>query len=140
MNKIHQLIHKCDNQDLGKLLVRLAIGIVFINAGWLKIQNIEFVVAFFSTLGFPAFCAYLVAYLEFIGGIAFVLGIFARYFGIALAITMLVAMFKVHWVNGYSIANNGYEYVFLLFLGSVAIVTLGSGRFSLARFFRKNSQ
>ena len=137
MNPIHQLMHRLHNPDLGLLFIRLALGVVFINSGWAKVTNLEGVVGFFATLGLPAFLAYLVAYVEFLGGIAFVLGILVRYFGLLTAIIMAVAICKVHWANGFNPADGGYGYVLVFLLASLAIVTMGAGSYSLARLFRK---
>ena len=137
MNPIHQLMHRLHNPDLGLLFIRLALGVVFINSGWAKVTNLEGVVGFFATLGLPAFLAYLVAYVEFLGGIAFVLGILVRYFGLLTAIIMAVAIVKVHWANGFNPADGGYGYVLVFLLASLAIVTMGAGSYSLARLFRK---
>ncbi len=133
-----EFMKKLHNADLGILLIRVALGIVFIYAGWFKLNNMEMVIGGFASMGFATWLAYLVAYVEFLGGIALVLGIFVRYVGILLAIVMLVAMIKVHIPNGYSLANNGYEYVLLLMLASLAITTLGAGKYSVAKLFKKS--
>ena len=137
MNKLHAAIHRLHNSDLSILFVRLALGLVFVHAGWLKVTNMEMVASFFGSMGFPVFFAYLVGYVELIGGIAMIVGIFVRYFGILLAIVMLVAMFKVHLPNGYGLSGNGVEYVLSLFLLAAAMVTSGSGKYSLAALIRK---
>jgi len=94
-------------------------------------------IGFFASLGFSAFWAYLVAYVEFLGGIAFILGIAVRYFGVLTSVIMLVAMFKVHWANGYNVANNGYELVLILLLASLAVVTLGEGEYSVKKLLKR---
>lgn len=136
MNSIHEALHRMHNPDLGVLLVRIALGSVFINAGWLKVANMGFVVEGFGSIGIPAFLAYVVAYGELLGGILFILGIFVRYAGILIAIIMTVALFKVHFLNGFSLQNNGYEYVLVLLLGSIAMITFGAGKYSLAGWLR----
>ncbi|MCE9548866.1 DoxX family protein [Candidatus Nomurabacteria bacterium] len=133
---IHSMLHRLHNTDLGILLIRIAIGVVFINAGWLKVSSMEQVVTGFGSIGIPAFLAYFVAYAEFLGGILFVLGLFVRYVGVITSVIMLVALFKVHFVNGFSLANGGYEYVLVLLLGSLAMVTLGAGSYSLAHYLK----
>lgn len=133
MNSIHTAIHRLHNPDLGILLIRLALGMVFISSGWMKVTNLEGAVAFFGTLGIPALLAYLVAYIELVGGIAFILGVLVRYFGILTAIIMAVAISKVHWASGFDPSKGGYEYVLVLLLASLALVTLGAGEYSLAR-------
>lgn len=138
MNKIHTLIHKLHSTDAASLFIRIAVGVVFIYAGWFKIQNMEMVVGGFATVGIPAALAYFVAYAEFISGIAVLIGIFVRYFSILIAIIMVVAFFKVHLANGFSMANGGYEYVFVLFFSALALLTLGAGKYSLAGFLKRN--
>jgi len=81
--------------------------------------------------------AYLVAYTELISGILMILGLWVRHAGIVLSIIMLVAMFKVHWPNGFSLAKGGYEYVFVLLLCALAVVTLGAGKHTLHRWLKK---
>ncbi|TAK56850.1 DoxX family protein [Patescibacteria group bacterium] len=137
MNKINAYVERLHNPDLAILLLRIALGVVFINAGWMKITNIDMVITGFAQAGIPMVLAYFVAYAEFIGGIALVLGFAVRYFAIILAIIMAVAIFKAHLANGYSLQNGGYEYVLVLFLGAVSLVTSGSGQYSVARFCKK---
>ena len=132
---MHKICHsRClQNSNLGLLLLRLAIGIVFVHAGWLKVTDMDMVVTGFASIGIPSALAYIVAYVELIGGIAIILGICVRVSGILLAIIMLVAILKVTWANGYGMQNMGYEYTLLLMLASLAIATLGAGAYSLGR-------
>lgn len=137
INYLHTLIHRLHNPDLGALLIRVALAATFINAGWFKLTHMELVVTSFVSVGIPAVLAYLVAVTEFLGGFLLLLGIFARYVGIMLAIIMIVAITKVHYAHGYSLANGGYEYVLVLLFASLAMVTLGSGRYSLAYLLKQ---
>jgi putative oxidoreductase len=137
MNKLHAFMHRLHSPDWASLFLRLALGVVFTHAGWLKLANLEFVIAGFTGMGIPAWLTYVVAYSEFIGGLLLLAGFLVRYVGVVHAVIMLTAMFKVHWPNGYGLANNGYEYVLALLLASLAMVTLGAGKYSLARLFRK---
>lgn len=132
MHKLHEMIHRLHNTDLGSLFIRIALGTVFIHAGWLKVTDMSTVITGFTTMGFPSYVAYFVSYVELISGIAMILGIFVRYAGILLAITMLVATIKVHLPNGFGLQNGGYEYTLVLFLISLGAITLGAGKYSLA--------
>jgi putative oxidoreductase len=138
MNKIHELIHRLHNPDLGILFIRIALAATFISAGWFKVSNLAMVVDGMGQAGIPAFLAYIVSYGELIGGVALLIGIFARYFGILLSVIMAVALFKVHFENGYSLQNGGYEYVLVLLLGALAMVTFGSGKYSLAGWLKRS--
>lgn len=130
---MHTFMHRFHNPDVAKLLLRIALGIVFIVAGWMKISNMEFVVTMFGTMGLPAFVAYVVSYGELISGIALLLGVFAMYAASFVAIIMLAAILMVHWPNGFSLANGGYEYTFVLLFIALAVITLGSGRYALVK-------
>ena len=132
IKKLHTLVHRFNNPDFGILLIRIALGVVFIDAGWAKIGAMEEVIKGFATLGFAPFLAYFVAWAEFIGGIFFVVGIFSRYAGIVLTVIMAVAV-KVLFAKGFSLAGGGYEFALVLMLGSMAMVAFGSGAYSLAR-------
>ena len=136
MKKIHECIERLHNPDLAVLLIRIALGVVFINAGWMKINNIDMVVGGFASIGIPMSLAYFVTYAEFIGGILLVLGVAVRYASIVLAIIMLVAT-KILFIKGFSLQGGGYEYVLTLFLAAASLVTTGSGAYSLARVWKK---
>lgn len=126
-------MHRFHNPDIAKLLLRVALGIVFMAAGWLKISNMEMVVGMFATASIPAVLAYILAYGEFVSGIALLLGVFAMYAASFVAIVMIGATFLVHWPNGFSLANDGYEYTLVLFLVALAVILLGSGRYALIK-------
>lgn len=134
MHKLTQYLH---NQNLGILLIRIALGVVFIHAGWLKITGMDVVVAGFGAIGIPTALAYIVAYAEFIGGIALILGIFVRSVSVVLAVIMVVAIAKVHFASGFGLQNGGYEYTFVLLLGSLAMITFGAGAYSIGRLLKK---
>ncbi len=139
MKKIHACLHSLHNQDLSILFIRIAIGVVFINAGWMKVNNIDMVVSGFSSMGIPAALAYFVSYAELIGGILVLLGLFTRYMGVILAVIMAVAITKVHFANGFSLANGGYEYTLVLFLACLSVITSGAGKYSIAKLLKKTS-
>lgn len=139
---MHKLMHRLHNPDLGVLFLRVAVGVVFIHAGYLKLADMTPVITGFGAIGFPAWLAYFVAYCELFGGLAVFLGIFVRYAGVVLAIIMLVAFWKVLGPNGFGLSNNpqlggGYEYVFVLFFSVLALITQGAGKYSLAHFLKR---
>lgn len=81
------------------LLVRLYWGWQFIVTGWGKVNNLEKVTNFFTTLGipFPGLNAPFVAGLELVGGVLLVLGLASRPIGLMLSVNMLVAYVTADW-------------------------------------------
>ncbi|MFZ2151840.1 MAG: DoxX family protein [Minisyncoccia bacterium] len=123
------------NKSFALLLVRVALASVFIFHGWTKIQGMEGTIAFFGTLGFAPFWAYVVAWVEFIGGILMLAGVWVREVGVLFTVIMIVAIYAVHWGKGFNLAG-GYEFQFVLLLSSLAMVFGGAGKYAL--FGHKN--
>ncbi len=120
------------NKSLALLLIRVALGIVFIYHGWSKIQDISGTMNFFASIGFSgAFWTYLVAYVEFIGGIAMLLGVRVREVSVLFVATMTVAIYAVHFKNGFNVMVGGYEYPLTLLLASLAMIFAGSGKYTV---------
>ncbi len=101
---------------LAPLALRLYLVPVFWIAGTQKIAGMEGTIAWFGDpeaglgLPFPVLMAHLAAYTEAIGALLLLLGLATRWISIPLMITMLVAIFAVHWGNGWAaIANSSAE-------------------------------
>lgn len=92
---------------LPPLLLRLYLAPVFMQAGWNKLVNFQSTAAWFGNaewglgLPMPALLAALAAGAEFVGGMLLIVGFGTRLIAIPLAVTMLVAIFAVHWENGW---------------------------------------
>ena len=136
MQAIHRLTHTFANPDLGILLLRVALGVVFFYHGWTKLGDMEPVIGFFGSLGLAPWMAYLVAWAEAVGGALLIVGLFSRYAGIVLGIVALVALVKVHLPNGFAVTGGGYEFILVLLLGSLAMIAFGSGRYGVAGWLR----
>lgn len=106
---LHQTIwHRLSTLDgLAPLLFRLYLAPVLIAAGLHKFQNFEDIAAWFGNpdwglgLPFPEFMTVLAAGTELIGGVLLLVGLAVRWASIPLMFTMLVAIFTVHWQNGW---------------------------------------
>jgi len=87
-------------------------------AGSNKIGSMESTIEWFGNpdwglgLPFPALLAWLAALTEAGGAILLVLGIAVRWVAVPLMITMLVAMFAVHWQNGWLAIAEGSQSLF----------------------------
>lgn len=92
---------------LGPLLLRLYLAPVLLQAGWTKFAAFEDTAAWFGNpdwglgLPFPYLMTALAAGAELVGGAALLVGFATRLFAIPLIVTMLVAIFAVHWDNGW---------------------------------------
>tara|TARA_R110002073_G_scaffold323313_1_gene500628 strand:+ start:231 stop:821 length:591 start_codon:yes stop_codon:yes gene_type:complete len=93
---------------LAPLALRIFLFYVFLEAGMQKIAGMENTIMWFGNpdwglgLPFPTLMAYLAAYTEAIGAYLLLLGLATRWISIPLIITMLVAIFAVHWDNGWA--------------------------------------
>jgi len=116
------------NRSLGLLLIRIGTGLVFFMHGWAKLHGLGMVNGMMTGMGFPHGTGYFIAYLETLGGLALILGIFPRAFAAAFSIEMLVAIIVTGGVGrGYQ----PHELELFLMLMSLGIVFAGSGRYSL---------
>lgn len=103
---------------LAPLALRLYLVPVFWMAGTQKLSGIDSTIEWFGNpdwgLGLPApeLLAYLAAYTEAVGALLLLLGLATRWISIPLMITMLVAIFAVHWDHGWAaIADSGSQEV-----------------------------
>lgn len=125
-------------RDWALLALRLAIGITFIVHGYPKLvpSGPAGFAGFVRSLGFPAplFFAWVVAIVEFFGGMAMILGFLTRYVGALMAIEMLVTTIRVKMAGGVGFIGSrgaGWELDFLLLAIAVALTLLGPGALSV---------
>lgn len=121
--------------DLGLLVLRVVVGIVFFMHGYQKVfgMGVGGVTGFFTSLGIPmpGVAALFVSYLELVGGALLVLGVATRLLGLALAGDMLVALFTVHLSKGFYASDGGYELVLTLAAAAIALALAGPGAYSV---------
>jgi putative oxidoreductase len=136
MHKLTQMITKMLSsfQDLSLLMVRLMLAYGFFKPALKKINNFDNIVVWFDTglhLPFPWLMALLATVTEALIVVFMVLGFKSRLIAVPGMITMLVAIFLVHWNLGFSASNNGYEIALYYFLFLSIIATIGPGKYSL---------
>lgn len=129
------------------LPIRLVIGWGFVVHGWAKLSRgpagfaklLEWIGA-----PLPHVTAWLSTLLELFGGLALIAGAFVEVVGVPLIAIMLVAMFTVHFRNGFSSINTigltpagplfgppGYEVNLLYVSGLLALIAAGAGPLSV---------
>ena len=116
-------------QPLGLLLLRLAIGIIFISHGYPKLIHPGAMRGMFVQHGLPGYFVETAGVLEVLGGGLLILGLFTRIAALLLAIEMAVAIWKVHSDGGY-LAIHNYELPLALAAGCFALATVGAGQAS----------
>jgi putative oxidoreductase len=104
----HRFItHSQQLSGLAPLLLRLYLAPVLLQAGWNKYRHFDNTVAWFGNadwglgLPAPALLAVLAIAAETLCALFLLLGLFTRLVSIPLLVTMLVAIFAVHWPNGW---------------------------------------
>ncbi len=122
-------------------LVRIVIGIMFLMHVSAKFRLGADAVAanIFAKNGIePALMwAYVVMFMESVGGVCLIIGLFTRFVAAALAIEMLVALLFVHLPKGYAAGGGRYEYVLLIGAVCFLIAIRGGGPYSVDRFIDK---
>jgi putative oxidoreductase len=115
-------------------ILRIVAGIIFVAHGYQKffVMGIPGVTGFFDQLGIPlaGIMAIVVATFELVGGFALLIGLFARFAAVPLALDMAGAIFFFHAKNGFFVPG-GVEFVLLLMTSAIAVAIAGSGRFSI---------
>ncbi len=103
----HQLGEVKKADFIVPILLRLYLAPVFWMAGMNKIGDMGSVIEWFGNddwglgLPFPFLLAWLAVLTEIGGAILLVLGLGVRLISVPLMVTMLVAVFMVHWPNGW---------------------------------------
>jgi putative oxidoreductase len=125
-----------DGQQIGALILRLALGVMFLAHALLKVFvfTLPGTAAFFAAQGFPAWTAYPVVAAELGAGILLILGVQVRLVSLA-TLPILVGALAVHLPNGwvFSAPNGGWEYPAFLIVLVIVQALIGAGAFALRR-------
>jgi len=125
--------------NIGLLLIRLVVGLLFMGHGaqklfgWFGGYGIKGTGEFFDSIGLKpgGKMALLAGVAELIGGALFILGLLTPLAGLVIAATMVIAIWKVHGANGIWATRNGYEYNLVLLVVALAVSVMGAGAYSL---------
>jgi putative oxidoreductase len=115
--------------DLASILLRLAVGTVFIYHGYPKLTSMR-KGEFMKSMGMPTVLVPFGGFVEFFGGLGLLLGL----------LTPIVATLSAVWMlstTWFSIAKikkkfmGGYELDIVLFLATLALAFIGGGTYSI---------
>lgn len=123
----------------GLLIIRLVVGLIFAAHGaqklfgWFGGYGPKGTGGWMESIGIkPGVAAAVMAGLvEFVGGIAFASGLFTPVVAVLLALTMIVAMIKVHAPNGFWATANGVELNVILMVVLIGVAFTGAGAYSI---------
>mgnify|MGYP002634546588 CR=1 FL=1 len=121
------------------LLLRLALGVMFLAHGLLKIMVFTpaGTAGFFASVGLPGWLAYPTMGAEVIGGLMLIAGVQTRLVALAL-IPILLGSLWVHSGSGWLFTNEGggWEYSAFLTMAAAVQALLGDGAYSLRSLIR----
>ena len=135
------LIKTDNNVDI--FIVRLMLGIVFFPhgmqklIGWFGGYGFAGTMGFFTDkLGIPALFAFLAIMAEGLGSLGLITGLLTRVAAFGITINMIVAVYMLHWQNGFFMnwygnqKGEGFEYHLLVIAMAVALMIRGGGALS----------
>lgn len=115
-------------------LMRVVLGILLLAHGISKFQmGLGNVAAWFASAGTPGFLAYIAGWLELIGGILLILGLFTRYVSILFTVMLLGAIATMKLPLGL-LGNGqmtGYELDLAYLMLTVYFIFAGPGSLSI---------
>ncbi|MET0185974.1 MAG: DoxX family protein [Achromobacter sp.] len=123
------------SDDAGKLVIRVALGVLILLHGLFKIKSgVGGIAGMLSSHGLPGFLAYFVLVGEVVAPVLMIIGLFTRIAGWIIAINMVVAIGLAHMGSIASLTGQGgwaLELQGMFLFASIAVALFGAGRFSV---------
>ncbi len=122
-------------RDFALLLLRVALGVVFIARGYQRWfgTGMDAAAKELARAGVPQpkLSAYIAGTVELIGGTFLIIGLLTTIVAGGMAIMVLIAAYFVHLPQGFFAQDGGVEYPMVLAAALFMIVVFGTGRASL---------
>jgi putative oxidoreductase len=128
------------------LIIRVMLGIVMFPHGAQKLFGLFGGYGFSGSMGYftdkmqiPAFFAFLAIMAEGLGSMGLIIGFLTRVAAFGILCNMTVAIWMVHWPNGFFMnwfgnqKGEGFEYHLLAIAICVALLISGGGKWSVDR-------
>ena len=124
--------------DAGVLLARILMPILFIVAGWGKINGYAGTQQYMEAMGVPGFLLPLTILLEFGGGLAILFGFFTRTTAIITAVFTILIAFLFHGDFSQGMNSTMFMKNFTIAGGYLLLAIFGPGAYSIDRILKKN--
>lgn len=120
--------------------LRFILAFGFATPALLKINDVGDTAKWFESIDIPlpVFSSYLVSAIETMGIVLLILGLFTRYISVLLASIMIGAIYFVHFQNGFSVGNNGFEIPLYYLIFLMLLSAFGAGKYSLDNLIFKD--
>lgn len=120
------------NDSLGKLVLRLVLGLVVLLHGIAKLRGgVEGITGMVEGMGLPGFLGYAVLIGEVLGPVLLLAGFYARIGALLIALNMVVAIALAHMGEVLALNPQGgwaIELQAMLLFGALAAMLLGPGK------------
>ena len=127
------------NEDVGKLILRLTLGILVLLHGIAKIKNgVASIVTGVEGIGLPSWFAYGVYVGEVVAPIMVIIGLFARTGAFVIFVNMIFAILLVHRNELFLLGKQGgwaLELQGMFLFTALALTLMSPGRYSVTRRF-----
>ncbi len=126
-----------NNENAGKLILRLAVGLLMLFHGVAKLlhpDSLDFIRMGLSGLGLPELLVYGVYVGEVLAPLLLIAGVFSRWGGMLIVVNMLFAIGLAHMGDLFALTDHGgyrLELQMFYLLGGLAVMFLGSGRYAI---------
>ncbi|RBQ30049.1 DoxX family protein [Aliarcobacter vitoriensis] len=135
MRSLENFLARVLGDDIGKLILRLTLGILMIFHGLNKLNGIDGIKSLIASNGLPQFLAYGVYLGEIIVPILIIIGFYTRISSFIYASTMVFAIYLAHSSQIFALNEKTggliIELQLLFMFGAVALMFLGAGKISL---------
>ncbi len=138
--------------DASTTILRVVLGVVFFPHGMQKLTTMYGGYGFAGTMGWftgslhiTSLFAFLAIMAEGVGWMGLILGLLTRVAAFGITVNMVVAVYLLHWKNGFFMnwlgamtsagkpAGEGFEYHLLVIAIGIALMARGGGRWSIDR-------
>ena len=123
------------NSDLGRLLLRITLGVCILLHGIAKLQGgVDGIAQGLTAMGLPGFIAYGVYVGEIVAPVLLIVGWFSRIGAALIAVNMVFAIAIAHSADLFKLGEQGgwaLELQGMYLMTAIALALMGPGRFSI---------